>query len=84
LGYAARMEKETHPLRTLYPHLDEKQLREAAENIEQYLLLVLRIHNRVRADPESYARFRSLTEKAGTLCCTPPRSNILEDTHGSK
>jgi hypothetical protein len=34
-------------IRSLYPHLDDQQLHEAEDNLEQYLLLVLRIHERV-------------------------------------
>jgi hypothetical protein len=48
-------------LRALYPHLDDAHLEEAEENIRLYLELVLRIYERIRVDPEAYARFKSLT-----------------------
>jgi hypothetical protein len=48
---------------SLYPHLSEDQLQEAEETIEQYLQLALRIYERVRQEPELYAKFRHLTAK---------------------
>jgi len=54
-------------IRSLYPYLSDTQLREAEENLEQYLLLVLRIYERILSEPESYARFRRLTKKTGTV-----------------
>ena len=49
--------------RDLYPHLTEHELQIGENNLEQYLLLVLRIYERICVEPESYARFRALTEK---------------------
>jgi hypothetical protein len=46
----------------LYPTLDEDQVKEAAENLARYTELVLRIYERIKADPEAYARFKALTE----------------------
>ena len=45
----------------LYPDLDDEQLKEAEENLERYLEVVQRIYNRIRSDPEAYARLQSLT-----------------------
>jgi hypothetical protein len=46
----------------LYPTLDENQVKEAAENLARYTELVLRIYERIRMDPEAYARLRALTD----------------------
>jgi hypothetical protein len=59
----------TPTIRDLYPHLTEKELLEADDNIERYLTLVLRIFDRLEADA-MLARGQ-LTEKKGTLPCTP-------------
>ncbi len=48
-------------IRALYPRLSEEELREAEENLDRYLELALRIYERVRGDPQAYARFRALT-----------------------
>lgn len=48
-------------IRDLYPHLNEEQLKEAEENLDKYLGVVLKIYDRIRSDPESYARFKALT-----------------------
>jgi len=59
------MDKQPPTVRSLYPDLNAEQLREAEDNLEQYLLLVLRIYERIRSDPKSYTRFRRLTENTG-------------------
>jgi hypothetical protein len=48
-------------LRDLYPHLSPEELKEADENLSRYIQLALRIYDRVRNDPEAYARFKALT-----------------------
>ena len=48
-------------IRDLYPHLNEEQLKEAEENLERYLELVLRIYERIHNDPEAYSAFKALT-----------------------
>jgi hypothetical protein len=58
----------------LYSTLNEEELGRAKETVEQYLSLVLRIYERILADPEEYAKFRTLTAGTGTLGCTPPGS----------
>ena len=47
----------------LYPNLNDEQLKEAEENLERYLELTLRIYNRIRLDPDAYARFKTLTAR---------------------
>ena len=42
----------------LYPTLDEDQVKEAAHNLACYTELILRIYERIRMDPEAYARFK--------------------------
>lgn len=77
------MQKDFEMLRALYPELTEEQLHEADENVKNYLDLILRIYERVQSDPDSYTRFRNLTREAGTLPCTPPRSNPLIDDNAN-
>ena len=48
-------------IRDLYPHLSDEELREADENLGRYIELTLRIYERIRNDPEAYARFKALT-----------------------
>jgi hypothetical protein len=48
-------------IRELYPPFNDEQLKEAEENLVRYLEVVLRIYNRIRSDPEAYARLQSLT-----------------------
>ncbi len=47
-----------------HPGLDVAPDREAEENLERYLALVRRIYDRIRADPDAYAHFRTLTGSA--------------------
>jgi hypothetical protein len=51
-------------IRDLYPDLDDEQLKEAEENLQRYLELTLRIYDRIRQDPDAYARFKTLTGSA--------------------
>ena len=48
-------------IRDLYPHLNDEQLKEAEENLERYLEVTLRVYDRIRQDPDAYARFKTLT-----------------------
>src|SRR5207249_3628318 len=43
----------------LYPELDEEARREAGENLDRYVAVVLRICERIRQDPEAYAELRA-------------------------
>lgn len=70
-------------IRDLYPNLSQAELRETENNLEQYLLIVLRIYERISTDPESYTQLRALTTKTGTLSCTPPRSKLLGGVNGN-
>jgi hypothetical protein len=67
----------------LYPNLSEKELAIAEDNLEQYLLLMLRIYERIQGDPESYARFRALTEKIHAVSLKPSRSVPLPDANAN-
>lgn len=55
-------EKNPPTLQELFPHLRDFQLKEAAENLDRYLELALRIYERLLLDPEGYARFQALTK----------------------
>ncbi len=57
-------------IRDLYPHLSDAELSEAAGNLDQYLLLVLKILKRV--ERQSNPHPDPLTPRDGTLACTPP------------
>jgi len=48
-------------IRDLYPHLNDEQLKEAEENLGRYLEVTLRVYDRIRQDPDAYARFKTLT-----------------------
>ena len=78
------MEKKPVPtIRDLYPDFTAEQLAVAEDNIEQYLTLVLRIYERIQSEPESYARFRALTEKIRAVSCKLSRSNPLPEANAS-
>ena len=66
------MEKKSG-VRAFYPMLSEEKLRDAEDNLERYLIVVLRIYERILSDPESYAQFRKLTEDTGTVSSGPGR-----------
>lgn len=62
------MDKEPSPtIRDLYPNLNGEELRQAEENLEQYLALALRVYERVASAPQTYAQFRTLIDTDGTL-----------------
>src|SRR5437870_4657371 len=64
-----QMDKDSPPsIHDLYPHLAESELKKAEDNLEQYLVLVLRIFERVESDENSEAA--ELTPENGTLRCT--------------
>jgi hypothetical protein len=48
-------------LEALYPRLTPDEQREAAENLERYLGVILRIAETIRRDPERYREFCALT-----------------------
>ncbi len=51
----------------LFPELSGAELREAEDNLEQYLALALRIYQRIIADPVAYAQFKALTGSGSTV-----------------
>jgi predicted GIY-YIG superfamily endonuclease len=53
-------------IRDLYPRLDDHQLHEAEERLRRYIEHSLRIFDRLRADPDAYARFKALTQAPKT------------------
>jgi hypothetical protein len=69
------MEKPAPTLRALYPHLTDEELRVAQDTLEQYIALVLRIYERVAADPAGYAHLRSLLGTDGTVQSGTPRTD---------
>jgi hypothetical protein len=78
------VEKKPAPtIRDLYPDFTPEQLAVAEDNLEQYLTLVLRIYERIQSEPESYARFRALTEKIRAVSCKSSRSNPLPEANVS-
>ena len=49
-------------IKDLYPHLNDDQQREAEENLNRYVALVLRVYERIRTDAAAYKRLKRLTE----------------------
>jgi len=68
-------EQEIITIRNLYPDLNEEELKEAEENMERYLELVLRIYERIRGDPEAYSAFKALTALKQNPTMKDKRSN---------
>ena len=54
-------------IRDLYPELCPEELCEAEDNLDRYVALMVRMYERIRQDPEAYARFKELT-------ASPPKS----------
>lgn len=50
------MEEIDPELRELYPHFTDEELRESQENLEEYLKVVLRIYERMKADEDIGSR----------------------------
>ena len=48
-------------LRGLYPDLSDDERAAADESLDRYVALILRIYERIREDPDAYARFKALT-----------------------
>ncbi len=49
--------------RKLYPNLTDEQLMEAQENFDRYIEHAVKMFERIRKDPEEYARFMLLVEE---------------------
>lgn len=71
-------------IRTLYPHFNDAQLREAEDRLEQYLSLVMRIYERIRSDPVAYDEFHSLTPSADHPMMNQSRSTFGTDANARK
>lgn len=56
-------------IKELFPFLNPEELKEAEENLDLYLKLVLRILERMESNPQVVA----LTRNDGMLSCTPPQ-----------
>ena len=52
----------TPTIRELYPELNEEQLEKVEDNLDRYIESTLRVYERLLADPEAYAQFKSLTK----------------------
>jgi len=50
-------------IKDLYPDLSPKDLIVAEETLERHLHIMLRMYERICADPKSYAQLRTLTRK---------------------
>lgn len=48
-------------IESLYPDFTPAELAEAEAALARHLQIMLRMYERIQADPESYAHFRSLT-----------------------
>lgn len=51
-------------LRKLYPELNDEELRQAQENFDRYVDLILRIYARIRQDSPAYAAFPDFLAEA--------------------
>jgi hypothetical protein len=66
-GYAVRMndplsiQHPAPPINEVYPRSTEEELKEAQDTLDRYLALIVRIYERVEADPTAYAQFKTLT-----------------------
>lgn len=73
-SYSDLMDQKNSPsLKQIFPHYTGKQLKEAEENLERYLALILRVLERKKSEVQAH----TLTETVGTLSCTPSK---LEDS----
>ena len=61
-----------HNARDLYPRFSEQELREAEDNLDRYLAIVLRILERLESD--THPQSAQLISPTSTLGCTPPGS----------
>ncbi len=72
--YARVMSKNADSaIRDLYPDFSEKEVAEAVDNLDRYLVLVLRIFERVESETDPQAA--RLTSGAGTLGSNSPQSS---------
>jgi hypothetical protein len=59
------MDRPDSNTRSLFPSLTEEQSKQAEENIEQYLTVVIRIYNRISRDSEALAELRRELQQSG-------------------
>jgi hypothetical protein len=50
-------------LTEIFPGLSPEELEEADEKLRRYLVFIVRLHERIMADPKERERFLALTEK---------------------
>jgi len=67
--------EQEHPLRHLYPDLNEQEVKEAERRLEGYLALALRIWTRIHSDPVALANFVALTGEESDPTMNSERSN---------
>lgn len=58
-----KFENENLDFKDLYPELTDEELKEAEENLERYLEVVMRIYERIRNNPEELRKLRNLTKQ---------------------
>ncbi len=58
----------------LYPHLNEEELKEAEQNLDRYLEVVLRIYERLQRDQESHVVLTPLTNSPNGAAMESERS----------
>jgi hypothetical protein len=63
-------------IKSLFPSLTEEQSKEAEENIEQYLAVVIRIYQRVSRDPEALAELRRDLQEPGDFGAGNSQGNV--------
>ena len=49
-------------LKEMYPDKTEEELADIEDRVKRYMALVIRVYNRISADPNEYARWRALTK----------------------
>lgn len=67
--------EQTIRLRRIYPDLSEDELEQVAETLDRYISLVCRIYERMRNDPEAYARLKALTASREPPTMEGPRQS---------
>ena len=60
----------------LYPHLSGAEQQEAKENLDRYIGVVLRIHERIQRDPRAYAEFQDLTDRRRRSTMGPQQGRL--------
>jgi hypothetical protein len=65
--------------RKLYPTLNEEQLREAQENLDRFLEVVLRVCQRIQSDPDARKQFEALTSSDDPSSIRNERSHSSHD-----